>query len=353
MPPGSDVANMSLLGYDPARFHTGRGPIEAAAQGLDLSERDLVWRLNLVTVSEFAEQGLMRDYSAGHIANEPARALIRGLQEQLGDDVFSFVPGIQYRHLLIQKDGADSAEAGLAINPPHDITDRPVGPDWQAFASSPRLMRLLREAAARLAGPDNPTKANSLWPWGQGKPLHLPSFLDTVGLRGGVISAVDLVKGLGRAAGMEVIEVRGATGLLDTNYAGKVEAALHYLKRGDFVFLHVEAPDECGHGGNPADKVEAIRRFDARIVGPMLHSLQGTDTGVLIACDHLTPVTLRTHAPDPVPFLLVHMGGDLRGADRHSAPVFTEETARGTGLRIEPGHGLLAWAVATLKAGGC
>lgn len=347
MPPGSDVANMSLLGFDPASHHTGRGPIEAAAQGLDLDPDDLVWRMNLVTVSEFTDQGLMRDYSAGHIGNAEAGALIAKLAAELGRDGFEIHPGVQYRHLLIQKGGATSPEARLTVRPPHDITNGPMRPDMEQYASSPRLKDLTDRAAAILAGPDNPTKANAVWPWGQGRPLILPDFAQAFGLRGAVISAVDLIKGLGRAAGMTVLDIPGATGLLDTNYEGKVEAALRFLEEGDFVFLHVEAPDECGHMGKAGDKVESIRRFDARVVAPLRQALAGRkDVGFLIACDHLTPIVKLTHVSDPVPFLFWSEG--MADSAAATARTFTEAECARTGLFLSAGPELLPWTLGRL-----
>ncbi|EPR41742.1 phosphonopyruvate decarboxylase-related protein [Desulfovibrio sp. X2] len=352
MAPGSDVANMALLGFDPARHHTGRGPIEAAAQGLEAGDDDLIWRMNLVTVENFGPDGTMRDYSAGHIATPKAAAIVAALKERLDDATFTMHAGVQYRHLLVQRDAAAGSDAGLCPRPPHDILDRPIAQDLAEYAKNPALSRLVGEAAGLLAdgmgGAIDCGAANAVWPWGQGRPLRLPRFEDAFGLKGAVISAVDLVKGLGRASGMEVIDVPGATGLLDTNYEGKVDAALEFLKRGDFVFVHLEGPDECGHGGDAAAKTESVRRFDSRVVAPMIRALADEDVVFLVTCDHLTPIALRTHHGDPVPFLL-----SWRGCPTPSGlAAFTEETAASTGLRVEPGHTLLAWALAQAGAAG-
>jgi 2,3-bisphosphoglycerate-independent phosphoglycerate mutase len=347
MAPGSDVANMSLLGFEPAKWHTGRGPIEAAAMGLELAAEDLVYRLNLVTVSEFSHTGRMLDYSAGHIGTDPARILIEDLREHCLPKGFELFPGVQYRHILVQKGAAKSPEAALAVRPPHDITDQPIAPDFELLKQSPALWDFVSRAAERLEGSRNPTKANAVWPWGQGGVLRLPGFFETFGLRGAVVSAVDLVKGLGRAAGMEVIDVDGATGLLDTNYQGKVDAALSFLDRGDFVLVHLEGPDECGHGGLINDKIEAIARFDARIVGPILEALEGQDVAIMGACDHFTPIAVRTHTKDPVPFFLWGKGVPPGGAT-----AFTEEIAAGTGLHIEQGRKLLPFALERLGLSG-
>jgi len=340
MPPGSDVANMALLGFDPAKYHTGRGPIEAAAQGLDLAPDDLVWRCNLVSVSDYSGNGLMLDYSAGHISTDQSRPLIEALNASCGspDSQFHFYPGVQYRHILVQKNGAGGPEESLAINPPHDITGQPIVKDIDVFRSSPRLWELTSQAAKHLAGADNATQANAIWPWGQGRTLTLPSFESASGFKGAVVSAVDLVKGLGRAANMAVIDVPGATGLLDTNYEGKAQAASQFLQTGDFVFVHLEGPDECGHGGDAPGKAEAIARFDSRIVAPLRQAFP--DAIFLITCDHLTPIAKRTHVDDPVPFILYGHGIASNGAAS-----FSESQARSTGLLVEPGHLLLQWAV--------
>ncbi|WP_207264724.1 cofactor-independent phosphoglycerate mutase [Desulfovibrio sp. Huiquan2017] len=343
MAPGSDVANMALLGFDPATYHTGRGPIEAAAQGLELGPNDLVWRLNLVTVSKLSIDGIMRDYSSGHIASEISRPLVERLQEQLGNETYAFYPGIQYRHLLVQKNGALTDDAGLFIHPPHDITDKPIKQDLRAFSRSPQLWDLLFEAQELLADRSlNRSAANSIWPWGQGRPLNLPDFKATYGLDGAVISAVDLIKGLGFASNMAVIDVPGATGLLDTNYEGKVTAALDFLKDHDFVFVHLEGPDECGHGGSATDKVEAISRFDARIVAPLREALKDEETAWIVTCDHFTPIKEKTHTSDAVPFLLNGPGCASSGVNG-----FSERSAATSGLKLDRGHELLAHALKT------
>ncbi|GFK93774.1 hypothetical protein NNJEOMEG_01608 [Fundidesulfovibrio magnetotacticus] len=344
MPPGSDVANMALLGFDPARHHTGRGPIEAAAQGLKLEPDDLVWRLNLVSVSRFDASGTMLDYSAGHIATPDAVPLVRRLDQECARcsdaySPFALHPGVQYRHLLVQRGAAQAPEARLAVRPPHDITGQSIARDLETIGASPLLWSLTRCAARLLEGPDNATKANAVWPWGQGRTLTLPSFEAAFGLKGAVVSAVDLIRGLGRAAGMEVLDVPGATGLLDTDYEGKVAAAGRFLEHGDFVFVHLEGPDECGHGGDAACKAEAIARFDARVVAPLTQAFP--EAVCLITCDHLTPLAKRTHVDDPVPFLLHAPGLNPNGSER-----FSEAQAAARGLCIEPGHELLAWALA-------
>jgi len=340
MPPGSDVANMALLGFDPTRFHTGRGPIEAAAQGIDLAPEDLVWRMNLVRVSAFAPEGIMEDYSAGHIDTPTATALIQKLQASVPDGIEIF-PGVQYRHLLVQRGASSSAAATAHIRPPHDILGASLAPDLETLSQIPDLARVATQAHILLR--DTAAPANAIWPWGQGRPLHLPSFAATFGLQGAVITAVDLVRGLGRAAGMDAIHVPGATGLLDTNYAGKVQAGVDFLAAGgQFLYLHVEAPDECGHMGDVQGKVEAIERFDARIVAPMLAALKAMDEPfvLVVTCDHATPIARRTHVADPVPFLLF--------SSRHPAtgPATLSENTASSGPLLPSGPELLALALA-------
>ncbi len=340
MAPGSDVANMSLLGYDPVQYHTGRGPIEAAAQGLALHPDDLIWRMNLVSVSDFSDQGTMLDYSAGHISTATAAPLLKHLTHLAQGTEFTPYLGIQYRHLLVQENGATSPTAQLTLRPPHDILDQPIAEDLAQLAKHPNLAKFMTQAHLFLTK-DHTSKANAIWPWGQGRPLNLPNFTQTFGLQGAVISAVDLVKGLGRAAGMEVLNIAGATGLIDTNYAGKVEAALEFLKHGDFVYIHVEAPDECGHMGDPELKKQAIELFDQRIAAPMLAALKDTDAIFLLTCDHFTPVTQRTHTPDPVPFVMY----SPRRPQTDGPAVFTEASAKACPTFLKSGQELMAFVL--------
>lgn len=340
MPPGSDVANMSLLGYDPRAHHTGRGPIEAAAQGLVLDPDDLVWRMNLVNLTELTDAGVMLDYSSGHIGTAVAAPLVARLAEMARGTAFQPVQGIQYRHLLVHRGGALTDAAGLNIRPPHDILDQPVAQDLAAFATFPELEAFLK-AAHEFLRSEPTSQATSVWPWGQGRPLILPAFADRFGLRGAVVSAVDLVKGLGRAAGMDVLEVEGVTGLIDTNYEGKVRAALEFLQEGDFVYVHVEAPDECGHMGDAELKKRAIELFDERIVAPVLAALEGEDASIVVTCDHFTPVVRRTHTEDPVPFLVFR----TREPRADGPAVFDERTAGASGLFLPQGLDLLPFCL--------
>ena len=338
MPPGSDIANMGLLGFDPLAYHTGRGPIEASAQGLDLAKTDIVYRLNLCTVSQFSSQGVMLDYCAGHVDTETASKLIARLQESLQDGNFRFIPGLQYRHLLLQPGGAEAPEATLEITPPHDLLNQSLAADIATYSRSPGLSRLVFEAARILKDANNPSQANAIWPWGQGKPLQLPAFQTLFQRSGGVISAVDLVKGLGRAAGLEVPDIPGATGLLDTDYRAKVEAALDILQTSDFVYLHLEGPDECSHAGDLGAKIEAIERFDRFIVGALRESMETMQAACLIACDHLTPISVRTHTPDPVPFLFYNPRHKESDGLR-----FCERSAAESLIWLDSGQALLPW----------
>lgn len=343
--PGSDIANMAILGYDPGRYHTGRGPIEAAAQGLLPESSDLIYRLNLCTVSELSPDGYMLDHSAGHIQTDAALALVDRLQSELDNDHWQIVPGFQYRHLLIQKQGARSPEAELEFTPPHDILNQSLSLALKSYRRSPTLYEMILKAHKVLTSTPNPTQANTIWPWGQGRPLELPSFEQTFGLKGAVISAVDLIKGLGRAAGMDVLDIPGATGLVDTNYQGKIQAALDFLQHGDFAFVHLEGPDECGHAGDVPSKIQAIERFDARIVQPVMGGLPDLDAAMCVACDHLTPVSIRTHTTEPIPFCFL----DSRNIQSGPRQGFCEATARTGSLHLASGQALIPFLLKRMQ----
>jgi len=330
MPPGSDVGNLSALGYDPRRYYTGRAPIEAASMGLDLGPRDVAVRCNLVRLAERDGQTVMADYSAGHIDSREAHALIERLQRELGTDSLRFHPGVSYRHILAWKDGIAVEDC----TPPHDILGQPIDDYLPKGEGSDLLCDLMHRSRDLL---DHP-KANSIWLWGCGVMPQLPAFSERFGVSGAVISAVDLVKGLGVLAGLEVLEVEGATGYLDTNYAGKVAAALEVLQERDFVYVHVEAPDETGHEGRLEKKIQALEEFDARIVGPILEACPrfGPHAALLLP-DHYTPVRVRTHTPEPVPFALYRSD-----APQARARGFNEVEAAETGLVLDEGHCLMA-----------
>jgi 2,3-bisphosphoglycerate-independent phosphoglycerate mutase len=337
--PGSDIANLSIAGYDPARYHTGRAPLEAAALGVDLKPEEVAFRCNLVTLRQAEGQVFMEDYSAGHISSEEAREIIQVLDAALGQEGRRFYPGVSYRHLLVWA----AAEASWRTYPPHDWSGQEVGhlmtaaaaPLWDLVRASWPVLQTYEVNRRRQAAGKKP--ATSIWLWGQGRPPQLPTLKERFGLSGAVISAVDLIRGIGKYAGLKSILVPGATGYLDTNYAGKVAAALAALKDKDLVFLHVEAPDEAGHSGELKLKLQAIEDFDAKVVGPLMAGLK--DLGehrVLVLCDHYTPLSLRTHSSEPVPYVLY----DSRRPENHNRP-YTEAAAQATGLLLEQGADLL------------
>lgn len=346
MEPGSDVANMSLLGYDPASYHTGRAPLEAASMGIRMGLSDVAYRCNLVTLEQGAD-GVTRmgDYSAGHISTPEAHQLISSLQQAVSGTQLKLYPGVSYRHLLLWPGGRDD----LRTTPPHDITGEPADPHYGVYRSEPLLLGFMERAAAILA--DHPVNrargeagrrpANSVWLWGQGRAPSMPTLAARAGLRGAMISAVDLLKGMGVYAGLDAIAVPGATGYLDTNYAGKVQASLKALEEGDFVYLHIEAPDEAGHEGSLEKKILAIEAFDREVVGPMVEGLKRfSRVNLLIVTDHLTPVHVRTHVSDPVPFLLVvdlHASLAEAGGGKGG---YTERHAAESGLRLADGVSL-------------
>ena len=346
LPPGSDVGTMSVLGYDPARYHTGRSPIEAASMGVELGPDDVAFRCNLVTL-ETLEGGseIMRDFAGGHPPTEEAAEIVRDLQRALGRDGLEFHPGVSYRHLLVWRGG----ESRMRTTPPHDLSDKPVaghfpdGPGADVLRDlMERSRRLLAEhpvCQARSArGERAPT---SIWLWGQGKRPRVPTLRERFGVEGSVIAAVDLVNGLGVLAGLERIAVPGATGFLDTNFRGKAEYGLRALEARDFLFLHVEAPDEGGHMGDAQKKVEAIENVDEKVVGPLLEGLRaaGGAWRMLVMPDHPTPCALKTHTAEPVPFVVYVSSDDQkpRGLSRG----YNERDAREQGIFIPEAHTLL------------
>jgi len=296
MPPGSDVGNMSIIGFDPAEYHTGRAPIEAAALGIELEPDQVAFRCNLVTVGD---DGTMVDFAGGHPSSEEAGEVIAALQAELGTDDVTFHPGFQYRHIVV----APKSWADAECAPPHDLSDKPIV--LPTGASSPQLIELM-DASKQIVRA-LPGKANQIWLWGQGARPALPRFEDAYGKRAGLCTAVDLIRGLGRLTDMRVVEVEGATGWYDTSYEGKRDAALDALRDGlDLFLIHVEASDEAGHAGNLEEKVQALSNWDARILTPLVEQLD--DMGpwrLLLLPDHPTPVALKTHTMDPVPWLLV------------------------------------------------
>lgn len=340
--PASDVGNLAILGYDPTLYYSGRGPLEAANMGITLQPGDVAFRCNLVT----ADGDKLLDYSAGHISSEEAGTLIRFVSERLGTPTLQFYPGIQYRHLAVFRDaGLTEGLLKTTCSPPHDIMGWKISEHWPKGPEAELLIRLMEESRSilmnhevnqvRIDLRENP--GNMIWLWGQGTDLKIPTFKEQWNLTGSVISAVDLVKGAGRLAGLEVLQVPGATGYYDTNYLGKAQAALESLKTHPFVFVHVEAADEAGHNGDLRQKLTAIENFDRLIVGTILNRFQDKEqVRILVIPDHLTPVLKRTHVADPVPFLIYGKGIASNGVDS-----FGETQAKASGWMVEKAHEIL------------
>jgi 2,3-bisphosphoglycerate-independent phosphoglycerate mutase len=343
MPPGSDVGTMSILGYDPARYHTGRAPIEAASMGLEMGAEDVAFRMNLVTIGPGNDGSrIMRDFTAGHVSTEEAAHIVKDLAAELGGGGIEFYPGVSYRHVMIWRNGM----AAMRLTPPHDITDKPILKYLPAGDGADVLTSLMRRAEPLLAEhPVNRARraigkaeANAIWFWGQGRKPAVPTLKQRFGVAGAVISAVDLANGLGRLAGLEVVTVPGATGYLDTDYAAKGRYGLDCLTRRDFLLVHVEAPDEAGHMGRPDLKREAIERIDELVLGPILNGLvQMGDFALLLMPDHATPCALKTHSADLVPFALYISSQTAASSKRR----YTEQAAADTGLVIREGHRLI------------
>lgn len=302
---GSDTNNLNVMGFNPRAVYTGRSPLEAASIGVEMRPGDVSFRCNLVTLGGPEGARVMEDYSGHDVKTEHSRVLMKALQDRLGGGEFEFHPGVSYRNLLVWR-GGEAKVRGIRTAAPHDISDKAVAPHLPSGPGSEVIRRFLeasweivREAAAGLEG----CRANSAWFWGEGTKPAIPSFRDLTGLKGAVVSAVDLVKGIGRFAGMTVLEVEGATGWIDTNYEGKVAAALRALEDHDYVFLHLEATDEAGHKGSVEQKVLACEYFDRRVVKPVLEALPKFGAHrVLMTSDHPTPIELKTHVKDAVPF---------------------------------------------------
>ncbi|MCM8794767.1 MAG: cofactor-independent phosphoglycerate mutase [Candidatus Omnitrophica bacterium] len=341
--PASDVGNMAILGYDPHLYYSGRAPLEAANMGVELKDGDVAFRCNLVTT----DGDTLVDYSAGHISSEEATTLITHLDSKLRSTTLRFYPGIQYRHLAVFSDPKLTDQLTKTVcQPPHDfmgwkITDHlPKGPAAKLLMEIMNKARELLVAhevnQVRIDLKENP--GNMIWLWGQGKNLVVPTFKERWNLTGSVISAVDLVKGAGRLAGLEVLNVPGATGYYDTNYAGKAEYALESLKKHDFVFVHIEAADEAGHNGDLRQKITAIENFDKLIVGAILEGMKSRRAPfrVLIIPDHLTPVEKRTHTPEPVPFMIFGEGIAPNGVSS-----FGETKAKESGWLVEDAYNIL------------
>lgn len=343
MEPGSDVANLSLLGYDPKKYHTGRAPLEAASMGVELTPTEVAFRMNLVTLDWKSDNEIiMVSHSSEDISTKEAGRIVEDLRKEMGTPEMKIYTGVAYRHLLVWDQGPVDSET----IPPHDVLDQNMAPYLRQIGQDqiPGLIRLswelLKDHPVNIERKKKGLKeANSIWLWGQGKAPKIPLFADKFGLKGGVISAVDLLKGMGIYAGFESIEVEGATGYLDTNYLGKAGGALKGLDHLDFVFVHVEAPDEAGHKGDYEEKIEAIENFDRKVVGTVLEGLKGIDDyHVMVVSDHFTPIVKRTHTKEPAPFA---WAGKKEIESRAQGPGFTEKVARESGLVFERGYDLM------------
>lgn len=342
--PGSDVANLSVLGYDPGIYYSGRSPLEAGSIGIDMKPTDVSFRCNLVTVSDeedYTKKTLV-DYCADDISTAEAAELIKYVQENFGNDEFAFYSGVSYRHCLIWNNG--TLDVGK-LTPPHDITGRVVTEYLSDSPNAEKLLDMMKRSYNLLK--DHPVNkarearglrpANSIWLWGEGVRKDLMPFEEKYGKTGAMISAVDLLKGIGKFTDMDVIEVEGATGYIDTNFSGKAQAAIDALKGGkDFVYVHMEAPDECGHRFEVANKVKSIELIDKLVLGPILEAFKGKDIRILICPDHPTPLELKTHTNAPVPYLIYDSTAEVKGVEK-----FDEAHAGETGIFYPVGHELI------------
>jgi len=342
LPPGSDVANLSVLGYDPKVTYSGRGPLEAASMGLKLNPDDVAFRCNLVTLGS-EESPVMEDFTSGHITSEESAELLAELNRKVGSESIEFFPGVGYRNLMIWRQGKNA----LKMTPPHDITGRSIRNYLPAGEGAEQIMDLMHRAQMILKEhPVNKKRiiavskpANSIWLWGQGRAPNIVPLTERYSIKGGMISAVDLLNGIGIYAGLEIISVTGATGYTDTNYRGKAEQALDALKEMDFVFIHVEAPDEMGHEGSVQGKIRAIEDIDEKVVGTILRNIsQFNAFRVMVLSDHPTPICLRTHSADPSPFAVLSSEKNENLAEGLS---FCESSAEKSGLLISPGHKMM------------
>jgi len=343
MKPGSDVGNMAVMGYDPKQYFRGRAPLEAANLNIDLAEDEIAFRCNLVTVIK----NTMVDYSAGHIPTPEAAILVEALNKQIGEKDIRFYPGKSYRHLLVMKVRNVQDYLKIPCTPPHDILGQDLTKYLPKGVGSQMLLKLMEKSRTileshsvnnvRIDLKENP--GNMIWLWGQGSKMQLPSFKDQYGFSGSIISAVDLVNGIGRLAGLDVVTVPGITGYYDTNYAGKANYAIQALKKKDFVFIHIEGPDEAGHNGDFKAKISCIEHIDREIIGTILNRFdQASDFRLLVVPDHPTPIRLRTHASDPVPFVMYG-----KGVPRDSLESFCERTVKEKGVRFKSGAELVGY----------
>jgi 2,3-bisphosphoglycerate-independent phosphoglycerate mutase len=344
MPPGSDVGTMTMMGYDPKRYHTGRAPIEAASMGIAMGPKDVVFRMNLVSLKDEGGATVMNDFTSGHITSEESARIVADLREHLAGDGIEFFNGVSYRHLMVWRNGPRMTR----LTPPHDITGKSIEGNLPEGEGAERLRALMKKSQEIMRDhrvnqkrrAEGKTEATSAWFWGQGTRPAVPTLKDRFGLDGSVISAVALVNGVGRLAGLEVITVPGATGFLDTDYAAKGRYGLKSLERKDFLLLHIEAPDEAGHMGRADLKKEAIERIDELILGPMLEGLSKMgEFRLLLQPDHATPSKLKTHSSEPVPFAIIsnHSFANADAKPRR----YTEADGKATGTTVVDGYRLI------------
>ena len=347
MKPGSDVANLSVMGYDTKKCYSGRSPLEAASIGVTLKDTDVTFRTNLVTLSdeENYEDKTMVDYSAGEISTEEARELMKTINEELHDDIVTFYAGVSYRHLLVW----DKGSTNVKLTPPHDISDRKITDHLPSGDGADKLLEMMKKSVKILK--DHPVNkkrisegkrpATSIWPWGEGTKPQLEKFSDKFGVDAGVISAVDLIKGIAILADMKSVDVEGANGNFDTNYKGKADACFDLLtKEGkDFVYLHLEGPDECGHRGEADNKKYAVEMIDEKVIGYLREKLEkaGIDYKMMVLPDHPTPISLKTHVSDPVPYLIYDSTKNVE-----NNVLYCEKSAEKTGIYIEKGYELMS-----------
>ena len=343
--PGSDIANMSVLGYNPKECYTGRSPLEAVSIGVDMKDTDIIFRTNLVTLSdeENYEDKTMVDYSAGDISTAEAAEIIKSVQEHFGNEKFAFYSGVAYRHCLVWNNG--TLDLGK-MTPPHDISGKVIGEHLSDSENAEELIAMMKESydflmehpvnKERMAKGERP--ANSIWLWGEGTKPALSNFKEKYGVDGSIISAVDLLKGIAKCAGMGSPDVEGATGYIDTNFEGKADCAIEELKTKDFVYIHIEAPDECGHRNEPENKVKAIEMIDEKVLAIVLPELEKYDDyKVMVLPDHPTPIVTMTHAGDAVPYLIYQKSK----ASDNGIESFTENTAKEAGNYVEVGYSLM------------
>ena len=343
MHPGSEVANLSVMGYDPKTDFTGRSPLEALSVGVKMEPDDIIFRCNVVTLTEeepYPEKTIL-DHSSGEIPTEEADKLMDAIRENFNNETFQFYTGTSYRHIMVWKHGRLAR-----LEPPHDHLTQVIGP----YLPQEPVLREFMERSFNILN-NHPVnlkraaqgkrKANSLWYWGAGTKPSLGGFTEKTGLKGAMISAVDLLKGIAVGAGMEIYNVEGATGSLDTNWEGKAQAAIDALLKGgcDFAYIHVEAPDEMGHQGLVKEKVQSIEYLDSRVIGPIMKAMEdaGEDYRMLVLPDHPTPIRIRTHSSDPVPYVLYDSTRQERKVAR-----YTEAEAKATGTFVPHGYELLA-----------